>query len=316
MAASYAAYESESLVESLDYYPFGGQRIDTKTSYGGVRNKYAGTVYDTLSALNYMQARYQNPTRGQFISEDPVFLGDPSQQNLKDPQSLNSYSYANDNPIAKSDPTGLYSVFDNPTPQAVQYWNNLNVSAAVMGQDPAWNFAFNHPITTGAMVAVGSYPALASGGAAAAAFNMALWPGVSATFAAQQATAGLFYSALTVGNTLSAADLASSFSQADPKDRSSFYPFAWSLTKTLGPSFLGGRTGSIADVAQFAGMVNKASGNFGGYNFANTYQARVGAVSTFNSVAGGSSNQSKLWVTPNGAVVTWTGGVVSEGIKK
>jgi hypothetical protein len=26
---------------------------------------------------------------GQFISEDSVFLGDPSQQNLKDPQSLN-----------------------------------------------------------------------------------------------------------------------------------------------------------------------------------------------------------------------------------
>jgi RHS repeat-associated protein len=86
--------------------PYGGVRIDTKTNYGGVRNKYAGTISDSLSGLNYAQARYQNPTRGQFISEDPVFLGDPSQQNLKDPQSLNSYSYANDNPITKSDPTG------------------------------------------------------------------------------------------------------------------------------------------------------------------------------------------------------------------
>jgi RHS repeat-associated protein len=73
-----------------------------------VRNKYAGTVYDALSGLNYMQARYQNSSRGQFISEDPVFLGDPSQQNLKDPQSLNSYSYANDNPIVNADPTGRY----------------------------------------------------------------------------------------------------------------------------------------------------------------------------------------------------------------
>ena len=53
-----------------------------------------------------MQARYQNSGRGQFISEDPVFLGDPKQQVLTDPQSLNSYSYANDNPITKSDPTG------------------------------------------------------------------------------------------------------------------------------------------------------------------------------------------------------------------
>jgi hypothetical protein len=37
-----------------------------------------------------MQARYQNSSRWQFISEDPVFLGDPRQQNLADPQSLNS----------------------------------------------------------------------------------------------------------------------------------------------------------------------------------------------------------------------------------
>src|SRR6266436_3564597 len=53
-----------------------------------------------------MQARYQNSSRGQFISEDPVFLGDPRSQVLTDPQSLNSYSYANDNPITKSDPSG------------------------------------------------------------------------------------------------------------------------------------------------------------------------------------------------------------------
>jgi RHS repeat-associated protein len=108
MAASHTAYESESVVESLDYFPYGGQRIDTKTNYGGVRNKYAGTVYDVLSGLDYMQARYENSNRGQFISEDPVFLGDPSQQNLRDPQSLNSYAYANDNPITKSDPNGKF----------------------------------------------------------------------------------------------------------------------------------------------------------------------------------------------------------------
>jgi RHS repeat-associated protein len=53
-----------------------------------------------------MQARYQNSSRGQFISEDPIFLGNPSQQNLTDPQSLNSYSYADDNPVVKKDPNG------------------------------------------------------------------------------------------------------------------------------------------------------------------------------------------------------------------
>jgi len=174
----------------------------------------------------------------------------------------------------------------------------------------------SHPVTTGALVAVGSYPALVSGSAAAAAFTMASWPGVGGAFATQQTTAGLFYSALTVQNTLAVPELVGSMSQANPNDRSSFYPLAWSMTKTLGPSFLGANTGAVADVFQFAGMVNKAGGNFGGYNYANNYQARVGAVSTFNAVSGGSSNASKLWVTPNGAVINWSGGVVSEGLKK
>jgi RHS repeat-associated protein len=54
----------------------------------------------------FLNARYYNNAQGQFLSEDPVFLGDPKSQVLTDPQSLNSYSYANDNPIVKSDPSG------------------------------------------------------------------------------------------------------------------------------------------------------------------------------------------------------------------
>ena len=105
-----------AVVEAEDFAPYGGIRMDTKTNYGGVRNKYAGTVYDALSGLNYMQARYQNSGRGQFISEDPVFWG---AQNIADPQSLNSYSYTNDNPISKSDPTGTSSV---KTDVSVKFW--------------------------------------------------------------------------------------------------------------------------------------------------------------------------------------------------
>jgi RHS repeat-associated protein len=82
-------------------------RIPGMTAVGAryLFNASAGIVH----AL--MQARYQNAGRGQFISEDPVFLGDPKQQVLTDPQTLNSYSYANGNPITKSDPSGLSSSF-------------------------------------------------------------------------------------------------------------------------------------------------------------------------------------------------------------
>jgi RHS repeat-associated protein len=53
-----------------------------------------------------LQASYYDASKGGFVSEDPVFLGDPKQQTLTDPQGLNSYSYENDNPITKSDPNG------------------------------------------------------------------------------------------------------------------------------------------------------------------------------------------------------------------
>jgi len=52
------------------FYPYGGIRLDAKTNYGGIRNKYAG-CNDALMSLNYMQARYQNAGRGQFVS-DPI----------------------------------------------------------------------------------------------------------------------------------------------------------------------------------------------------------------------------------------------------
>jgi cell wall-associated NlpC family hydrolase len=52
-----------------------------------------------------MRARYYDPARGQFISQDPVFWS--NRQNLANPQSLNSYSYAEDNPLVKKDPDGL-----------------------------------------------------------------------------------------------------------------------------------------------------------------------------------------------------------------
>ena len=71
----------------------------------GARNFFkvdAGVVHALL------QARYYDGSKGEFLSEDPVFLGNPKQQVLTDPQSLNSYSYANDNPITKSDPTGKF----------------------------------------------------------------------------------------------------------------------------------------------------------------------------------------------------------------
>jgi hypothetical protein len=105
----------------------------------------------------FMNARYQDPVRSQFISEDPSFkdLGTPNlssdvQENtlqsspsyigldnftqlpqdqnardltltLADPQSLDSYSYVENNPIKSIDPNGR-----GTTPAAYLYSTNGN----------------------------------------------------------------------------------------------------------------------------------------------------------------------------------------------
>jgi RHS repeat-associated protein len=97
-----------AVTESIDYYPYGQSRIDTTSaSFAGEKRKYIGEEYDSTSGLNYLNARYYIGTRGQFMSQDPVFWG---KQNLVNPQSFNSYSYANGNPISGKDPGGQTAV--------------------------------------------------------------------------------------------------------------------------------------------------------------------------------------------------------------
>jgi len=64
------------------------------------------------TALNYLNARYYDSNIGRFAGQDPVFweigMSKEGKQALTDPQSLNAYSYAGNNPINLIDPTGLW----------------------------------------------------------------------------------------------------------------------------------------------------------------------------------------------------------------
>lgn len=63
---------------------------------------YAGQQQDP-TGLSYMHARYYDPTTGTFTSHDTY----PA--NLNNPQTINRYTYVQDNPINYIDPTGLSS---------------------------------------------------------------------------------------------------------------------------------------------------------------------------------------------------------------
>ena len=100
---------STAILQTLDYFPYGATRISTSVSGADSGRKFIGQFADT-SNLDYLNARYYDSARGQFISQDPVFWEDPLSQNLENPQSLNSYSYALNNPVNNKDPNGEIAI--------------------------------------------------------------------------------------------------------------------------------------------------------------------------------------------------------------
>jgi len=101
-----------AIAETMDYYPFGGIRIDNKTGAFNEQRKYIGQEYDQDTGLNYLNARYYNATLARFISQDPVFweVGqtEDGKRVLAYPQLQNSYSYAGNNPVISKDPQGRF----------------------------------------------------------------------------------------------------------------------------------------------------------------------------------------------------------------
>lgn len=65
--------------------------------------RYSSEYWDSKSNLIYLSARWYDPSTGRFLEED-TFEGE-----LKNPLSLNLYTYAHNDPIAYSDPTGNFA---------------------------------------------------------------------------------------------------------------------------------------------------------------------------------------------------------------
>ena len=75
---------------------------------GGRPFGYTGEWWESGAELLYLRARMYQPSIGRFLTGDP-WLGD-----TLSPQSLNRYSYVENNPINATDPSGLFR-FANAT---------------------------------------------------------------------------------------------------------------------------------------------------------------------------------------------------------
>src|SRR3989304_7825238 len=92
---------SGSKVEEIHYLPFGGTLSATNSAL--TTHKFTDQELDAETGLYYYGARYYNPSLGRFISADTIV------PNPRNPQSLNRYSYALNNPLRYTDPTGNFS---------------------------------------------------------------------------------------------------------------------------------------------------------------------------------------------------------------
>lgn len=100
--------ESGNVVERLAYEPFGKRRnldgtTDANGTLTGVNTRRGFTGHEHIDEVDLinMNGRIFDPTIGRFLSADP---------NVPDPQSMQSYgryTYARNNPLAETDPTGF-----------------------------------------------------------------------------------------------------------------------------------------------------------------------------------------------------------------
>ncbi|NEA59600.1 hypothetical protein G3I60_36945 [Streptomyces sp. SID13666] len=79
--------------------PYGNPRGTQPASWPGTQGFVGGTK-DTTTGLTHLGARDYDPTLGRFISADPLF-------EATDPNQIGGYTYAGNNPVTYSDPSGL-----------------------------------------------------------------------------------------------------------------------------------------------------------------------------------------------------------------
>lgn len=89
--------EYGNVVEKTEYEPFGKVLTGGSDRYG-----FTGQELDK-TGLMYYNARYYSPSLMKFTQPDTII------QDVYDPQSLNRYAYARNNPIKYTDPSGHFA---------------------------------------------------------------------------------------------------------------------------------------------------------------------------------------------------------------
>ena len=154
---------SGGVEQALTYYPYGRTRTNS-SPLPGVSYKFTGQEFDDSTQLYYYNARYYDPMIGRFLSADSVD-GDPA-----NPQGLNRYAYAANNPLKFVDPSGHCYIATDSTVSCLQYALDISntalrtaltdFQAGNYGQATLGGFAY---LASGGTVAVGLVDQMVAG---------------------------------------------------------------------------------------------------------------------------------------------------------
>ncbi|MEV7446351.1 polymorphic toxin-type HINT domain-containing protein [Streptomyces sp. NPDC091204] len=111
--------------------PFGNERGTQPAAGTWAGDKgFVGGTKEKATGFTLLGAREYDPTTGRFISPDPII-------DAGDPQQWNAYAYSNNDPISKSDASGLKVFCDNFSPCSVNLTtgntSNTNASTSSNG---------------------------------------------------------------------------------------------------------------------------------------------------------------------------------------
>ncbi len=95
-------WDSSNQPLKTEYSPYGQQLVQSEESKHRGSYGYTGVHSEDETGLIYMQARYQSPNAGRFLTPDPA-----RDVNPLNPSSYNLYRYTSNNPVNLFDPSGL-----------------------------------------------------------------------------------------------------------------------------------------------------------------------------------------------------------------
>ncbi|WP_073502923.1 RHS repeat-associated core domain-containing protein [Actinacidiphila paucisporea] len=118
--------------------PYGAPRGNKPTIWHDDKGLVGGTT-DPTTGLTNLGAREYDPTLGRFISADPIL-------EATDPNQIGGYTYAGDNPVTQSDPSGLRPLgpTDSATEDAEYYANNGMQGSGWVQSGGGWNYIEVH----------------------------------------------------------------------------------------------------------------------------------------------------------------------------